>query len=223
MRMLTRMCRASLALLGVLMLCFVFGPGSAVSTAADAIHAEANPADHGAATPGGHGGDHPTGPPIAWERDLVLWTIVVFVVFLLVLKFAAWGPLVEGLNTREAKYQKLLDDAVSDRANAIKMLADYDHKLKAAQSKVDEIIAEARRDAETTKQDIVATAQREAKANLDRAKEEIGRAKDQAMVELFSHMRANVVSATERVLARAMNDADHQRLIDEALAEVSTR
>ena len=103
------------------------------------------------------------------------------------------------------------------------MLADYDQKLKTAQSKVDEIIAEARRDAEITKQDIVATAQREAKANLDRAKEEIGRAKDQAMVELFSHMRANVVSATERVLARAMNDADHQRLIDEALAEVSTR
>ena len=103
------------------------------------------------------------------------------------------------------------------------MLADYDQKLKAAQSKVDEIIAEARRDAETTKQDIVATAQREAKANLDRAKEEIGRAKDQAMVELFSHMRANVVSATERVLARTMNDADHQRLIDEALAEVATR
>ena len=217
MRMLTRMCRASLALLGVLTLCVVLG--SSASFAAGDVHAEAA----GAEAADGHGGSDHSGPPIGWERDTVVWTIVTFVVFLAVLKFAAWGPLVEGLNTREAKYQKLLDDAVSDRANAIKMLADYDEKLKAAQSKVDEIIAEARRDAEITKQDIVATAQREAKANLDRAKEEIGRAKDQAMVELFSHMRANVVSATERVLARAMNDADHQRLIDEALAEVSTR
>lgn len=223
MRMLTRMCRASLALLGVLMLCLMLGAGSSVAVGAEPADAEAAPAEHGGAAPAGHGGEHPMGPPISWERDLVLWTIVVFVVFLLVLKFAAWGPLVAGLNSREAKYQKLLDDAESDRATAIKMLADYDVKLKAAQSKVDEIIAEGRRDAETTKQDIVATAQREAKVTLDRALDQINRAKDQAMVELFSHLRANVVAATERVLARTLNDSDHQRLIDEALAEVSAR
>ena len=223
MRMLTRMCRASLALLGVLMLCFVLGPGSSVVIGAEPAHAEAAPGEHGGAAAGGHGGEHPTGAPIGWERDLVLWTIVTFVIFLVVLKVAAWGPLVTGLNSREAKYQKLLDDAESDRAKAIKMLADYDQKLKAAQSKVEEVIAEGRRDAETTKQDIVATAQREAKLTLDRALDEINRAKDQAMVELFSHMRANVVAATERVLARTLTDADHQRLVDEALAEVSTR
>lgn len=185
---------------------------SPVVHAAEAASAEASHDDAHAA--------HDTGVPLKWQNDLVVWTVVTFVLFLVVLKAAAWGPLVDGLNKREAHYHKLLVDAQHDRDAAIKMLAEYDQKLKTAEGKVEGIIAEARRDADVTKADVIATAQREAETTRKRAMDDIARAKDQAIDELFAHMRSNVVAATERVLARSLSDADHQRLVDEALAEV---
>jgi len=182
--------------------------------AADAGHAVEGE-DHG-----GHA-EPDTSVPMKFQNDLILWTIVTFVLFLVVLKKVAWGPLIEGLDNRESKYRKLLEDAKADRDKAVNMLADYEQKLKAAQSQVDEIIAEARRDAERTKTDILASAQQDAETTRKRALDDIDRARDQAIAELFDHVRSNVVSATEKVLSRSLNDADHQKLIDDALAEMS--
>lgn len=166
------------------------------------------------------GAGHETGLPLP-RQDSVLWSIVTFALFLVVLKKAAWGPLIDGLNKREAGLHQLLKDAERDREAAVKLLAEYDQKLKVAQSQVDEIIAEARRDADTTKSDIVAAAQREAEVTRKRVLEEISRAKDQAVNELFATYRANVVAATERVLVRALSDTDQKRLVDESLLEIS--
>jgi F-type H+-transporting ATPase subunit b len=203
---------------GLLLLAgFVFAAAVVSTTdlsAADAGH-EVAESDHG-----DHGGAE-TGVPMQPQNDLVLWTIVTFVLFLVVLKKVAWGPLIEGLDNRESKYRKLLEDAKADRDKAVAMLADYEQKLKAAQGQVDEIIAEARRDAERTKTDILATAQQDAEATRKRALDDIGRARDQAVAELFEHVRANVVAATEKVLSRSLTDADDQKLIDDALAEMS--
>ncbi len=167
-----------------------------------------------------HGG-HDAGVPIGWERDLVLWSLITFVLFVIVLKKVAWGPLVDGLDNRESKYRKLLGDAQADRDRALEMLAEYEAKLKSAQADVDEIIAEARRDASRTKTDIIAAANTEAETTRNRALDDIGRARDQALDAIFEHMRENVVAATEKVLARSLSSDDHQRLVDEALAEVS--
>ena len=170
-------------------------------------------------------GDHDgpdTSVPMKPENDLIFWTIVTFVLFLVTLKKVAWGPLIEGLDNRESKYRKLLEDAKADRDKAVALLGDYEQKLKSAQGEVDEIIAEARRDAERTKTDILAAAQEAAESTRKRALDDIDRARDQVISELFDHVRVNVISATEKVLARSLTDADHQKLIDDALSEMST-
>ena len=182
------------------------------SSEGEHVSAERGHDDHGAEN----------GVPMQPQNDLVLWTIVTFVLFLVVLKKVAWGPLVEGLDNRESKYRKLLEDAKADRDKAVGMLAEYEEKLKTAQGQVEEIIAEARRDAERTKSDILATAQQDAESTRKRALDDIDRARDQAVAELFDHVRSNVVSATEKVLSRSLNDDDHQKLIDDALAELSS-
>lgn len=168
---------------------------------------------------GEHG--HDTSVPATPHVDLVLISLITFGIFLFVLKKVAWGPLVEGLDNRESKYRKLLADAQQDRDRAISMLAEYEEKLKAAQAEVDELIAKGRSDAERTKTDILSAAQQEAESTKNRALDDIGRARDQAVNELFDHMRANVIAATEQVLNRSLTDDDRSRLVDEALAQVS--
>ena len=202
---------------------------------ADAAHAEApvggehaGAADaHGAA--GDHGdahGAHAVEGPITKKGediDLAIWTLIVFAVFVAVLKKFAWGPLNAGLEKREMGILQNIADAESARIKAEKMLAAHAEKLNKVQDEVREILAEARRDAEHTRDEIVAAAKNEADASRQRAIQEIDRARDLAVSELFSHMSQAVANATEQVLGRTLTSEDHDRLIREALSDVSAR
>lgn len=185
----------------------VAGADSAV--AADDAHAEAD--GHGEAA------TVPTDP----KADLALWTLVTFMVFLFVLKKLAWTPMIEGLDKREANLRQQAAETQHALDKAQSLLSDHEAKLSGAQDEVREIIAEARRDAERTGQDIVSAAQSEAEANRQRAVEDINRARDVALNELFDAMSGHVAGATEHVLGRALNDADQDRLIGDALRQVA--
>lgn len=202
------MFRYLVAVLGCIFLCTCLsadaGAAPVAGPAEDAAHAE---------------GDQ--GVPVGFKGDLALWSLVTFLVFLFVLKKLAWTPMIHGLDKREEglRQQAAESQQALDKANAL--LADHEARLAATHDEVKEIIAEARRDAERTGQDIVSAAQSEAEAARNRAVEEVGRAKDVALKELFDAMSGQVAGATEHVLGRALNDSDQDRLIDDALKQVA--
>lgn len=180
---------------------------------------DAKDAAHDAET--GHDAHEKKGAPLDPKGDLALWSLIVFVLFVTVLKVFAWGPLSTALNEREHKIKSDISQAEEARVKAEKMLAEYQAKLATAQDEVLKTLAEARREADQTRQSMLAAAEKEVAATKERAIQEIERTKDAAVEELFKHMAGTVAQATERVLGRALNDADQDRLIGEALAEFS--
>jgi F-type H+-transporting ATPase subunit b len=175
----------------------------------DAAHAEPS-----------HEGGHDTGVPLQWKADLAFFSLVTFLLFVFVLGKFAWGPMIKGLDSREAGIQKAISDAEEGRRKSQVMLAEYEQRLKAAEQTVQSMVAEARRDAERTSQDLLANAQREVEAIKERAKDDIRQAKDSALVEVFTQMNSQVVLATEHVLGRALQDSDQDRLVSQVLAEI---
>ena len=196
--------------------------GSAQPGLADEVHKTAAVAKSETSDDGHLQKEHAvSGVPIGFERDLALWSLVVFVLFLFVLKKFAWAPMIEGLDKREAGILKAISDAEDGRRKSQVLLAEYDQKLKAAEQTVQAMVAEARRDAERTSQDLKADAQREVEAIRDRAKEDIRQAKDTALTEMFTQMNSQILQATEHVLGRVLQDVDQDRLVGEALAKIS--
>lgn len=179
-------------------------------------HADAGHAD------AGHGSGKPE-LPLNFKADLALWSVVTFLVFLVVLKKMAWGPLQSGLNAREAKIRKDIADAEAHRAKSESLFREYETKLAKAQEEVKGILTEARKDAETAKADIIATAERESTAMRQRAVAEIDRARDQAIGELFDFVSKNVMQATEQIVGRSLTGPDQERLVQEALANLDLR
>lgn len=166
---------------------------------------------------------HESGPPLSFKTDLAMWYLISFLLLLFILRKFAWTPLIEGLDKRESNILNALAEAEAARAKAEQMLREHTERLASVDDEVKAMIEEARRDAERTKQDIVAAAQKEAQTTQDRAIHEIERARDQALKELFDTMAGQVASATEHVLGRALSGDDQNRLIDEALSEFSSR
>jgi F-type H+-transporting ATPase subunit b len=158
-----------------------------------------------------------------FKGDLAIWSFVTFLVFLFVVSKLAWEPLGGALSAREAKISGDIAAAEANRHKAEAMLRDYETKLAKAQEEVKEILAEARRDAEHTKQEIVAAANREADSSRQRAIADIEQAKNTALTELFEMTFANVVNLTERVLQKGMTSDDQERLVRQAMSELSAR
>ncbi|MGE3316567.1 MAG: ATP synthase F0 subunit B, partial [Planctomycetaceae bacterium] len=155
-----------------------------VTAGSAVMAADAAASDSHKAGDAGHGEAHPEGVPLNWKSDLAIWSLVTFVLFAIVLKTFAWGPLSAGLNTREQKIHEDIASAERSRIESERLLADHAKKMEQVQEEIREIVAEARRDAERTKQDSVSEAQREAEATKQRAIAEINRAKDGAVKEL---------------------------------------
>lgn len=180
-------------------------------------------ADHGK----GHGGEHsPIGTlgvsedPSEMKTDLAIYSFVVFLLLLALLYKGAWGTICAGLEKREQGVLQNIADAETARIKAEKLLADHTEKLDRVQGEVREMLAEARRSAESLKAEILATAQQEAETTKTRAIAEIQQARDAALDDLFQHMSKVVSHATEQVLGRAVTAADQDRLIQDALRDV---
>ncbi len=160
--------------------------------------------------------------PAEFRSDLAIFTLIVFGLLFLGLMYFAWGPIVSAIDERETSVRNDIAAAEDGRLKAEKMLAEHAAKLDAVQDEVKEIIAEARRDADQTKQEIVAAAQSEAIATKDRAVSEIERARDQALEAVFDKMSETVALATEHVVGHGLQVEDQNRLIDEALAQFAS-
>jgi len=171
-------------------------------------------AEHGAA---GHGGS--SGPnPLAIDKDLAVWTFIVFIGLLVVLGKFAWGPIAAALDLREKNIEDQIAAAQSANDEAKRMLAEYEAKLSKAAEDVRGILDEARRDAEHTQQEILAKARADAGAEMERAKREIGTAKDQAIKELAETSANLAVDLAGRIVRSKLSVQDHARLIEDAMA-----
>lgn len=196
---------------------------ASMSTASYAAAKEAHPEGAAEGKAGGHHEEHPEGVPLDFKADLVVWSIVVFVIFLVVLKSVAWGQLNAGLQSREEGIRRDIADAEAARKSAQTMLAEHERKLAKVHDEMKAMLDEARRDAESTRQGILADAAKEAAATRSRALAEIEQAKNHALDQLFDAMSDRVVAATEHVIGRTLNDGDQSRLVSEALAQVSPK
>jgi F-type H+-transporting ATPase subunit b len=194
-------------------------PSQAKSTAPSGGHGSDA---HGGAAHGAeeHGGDAHSDDtnPLSFDKDLAFWTLVIFLVLLAVLKKFAWGPIAEGLDRRERTISEHIAFAEQSQEEGRRLLAEYEAKLAAAQEEVRAIIEEGRRAAEQVHQEILAKARSEAEAEMNRAKREIETAKDQALISLAESAANHAVELAGKILGAKLDQAQHARLIEEALA-----
>ncbi|MDA7978267.1 MAG: F0F1 ATP synthase subunit B [Pirellulales bacterium] len=163
---------------------------------------------------GGGGG---LGPPLNWSNDSAIYTAIGFLLLFLVLWRFAWGPISEGLQKREQGIADHIAAAERQNEEAKGILAQYEAKLADAAGEVRELLEEARRDAEHTKEEIVAAAKSEAQAEKSRALNEINTARDQALKDLAERSADMAVDLAGRIVQAKMTKEDHATLIRDAV------
>ena len=190
--------------------------GSAAPPAETGAH---HPVAEAPAEKSGHGAGHAaSGGPLDFQTDLALWTGVIFVVLLLVLKRFAWGPISRGLESRERMIGDQIAQAERSNEEARRLLEEYQQKLAGSQDEVRALLEQARRDAEHSGRELLERARGEAKREQEKSLREIEQAKDGALKELAEHSATLAVELAGKIIGARLKAEDHTRLIEQALA-----
>ncbi|MCA9124204.1 MAG: F0F1 ATP synthase subunit B [Planctomycetaceae bacterium] len=206
--------------------------GTVDSQAPGAGHGES---EHHDDAHGGHDAHHDStdlshmnaGPqledPSQFRSDLAIWTFVVFFCLLLILGKFAWGPVMDGLDQREQSIATMIEAAKQGQEKAAEQLKQYEAKLAAAGEEARELVAQARKDAETAKDRILSEAQQAADRQRQRAIEDIQVAKNVALQEMTAKSVDLAVNLAGRIVRQQLNPEDHSQLIRDAMDQLPSR
>lgn len=203
----------------LVLLCILVAVGPAVTLASP-------PGDHAEGPEsgqGGHDADHDRSPLLSFDPGVAIWSIIVFVLLLLLLRAFAWKPILQALQQREEFIRDSLDRAKSDREAADEKLQEYAAQLDQARNEAEAILEQGRRDAEIARIRIKEDAQGEAEALLERAKSEIDLARTAAVREVYEVGAQLATNAAAKILGREVQAAEHERLIAESIEELASR
>src|SRR6201984_3403204 len=128
---------------------------------------------------------------------LMVWTIVVFVISLVILRRAIFPRIGEALDKRVKKIEGEIDGAHQIRQEAEKVLDEYRERLKEARAQADEIVQRARQSADTHEQESKERGQEIIAEATKRAERDIEVASKRALDDLRREVADLTIMATD--------------------------
>jgi F-type H+-transporting ATPase subunit b len=151
---------------------------------------------------------------------IMIWTIVVFVVSLSILRKWVFPRIGEALDKRAQTIEGEIDSAAQLRQEADKVLEEYRERLKEARAQSEEIVQRARQSAEAHEHESRDRGKEILEEAAKRAERDIEAASKRALDDIRREVADLTIMATEKVTRKTLDDADQRRLVEEALNEL---
>jgi F-type H+-transporting ATPase subunit b len=158
-------------------------------------------------------------PLLSPQPGLMVWTLVMFLITLFILKRYVFGPLGQFLEARRTKIAEDLDQAESNRTESERLVGEYNSRLEEARRESDDLRERGRKDGERQGAEIVSAAQEQRERVLADANERIAAQTREASSQIRDEVAELAMMAAEKVTRRTLAGEEHKRLIEEALAE----
>jgi F-type H+-transporting ATPase subunit b len=151
---------------------------------------------------------------------LMVWTLLVFVASMLLLRRFAFPAIRDALDRRTKAIDASIDDADRLRVEADKVLAEYRERLKEARAQAEEIIARARQTAEDQEHEASEAASERREQLLEQTRRDIEAETRRAIAEIRNEVTNLTILATEKVTRKTLDSADQRRLVEDAIGEL---
>jgi F-type H+-transporting ATPase subunit b len=163
--------------------------------------------------------EHTPGP-LSVDPGLMIWTVVVFVALLLILKRFAWPAILGAVEAREQALEQQLADAERSRAEAAKLLAEHKQLMSEAKAQAHAIVVEARQLAEKERAVAMEKTKQEQEELLQRARREIATERDRAVAELRREAVDLSLSAASKLIGERLSSDTDRKIVSEYLASL---
>jgi F-type H+-transporting ATPase subunit b len=151
---------------------------------------------------------------------LMIWTLLAFGATYLILRRFAFPRIQEALDRRQKAIEESIDAAERTRSEADDLLSEYRQRLREARSQAEEIVTRARKAAENTEREGAEAAKVKRDEILEQARRDAEAEINRVAQELRKEMAGMVVMATEKVTRKSLSDEDQRRLVEESLSDL---
>ncbi len=164
-------------------------------------------------------------PPalLSFDPGVAIWTLVVFVMLLVLLRKMAWGPIISSINERDRTIKESLEKAGEVQAESKRLAEEQGKILAEARAEANGILQQTRQAADEMKQKIERVAHEEKERILQSAQKEIDSAKIAALSELRKTTADLSIQIAEKLIRKSLDDAAHRKLVDTLIEEMSER
>ena len=151
---------------------------------------------------------------------LMIWTIVCFLIVFFVLKRWAFGPIQKLIDERRERIRRALEEADDARDEARRLLEEHRKLIGQARGEAEEILAEARQVGQAMQARVKEETEADRKRRLEETQRQIQAETRRALEEIRAEVADLTLIATAKVTGKALDTADHRRLIEEAIGEL---
>jgi len=150
-------------------------------------------------------------------------TIINITLLFLILRKLLFKPVTKFMADRAKRVQDSIEQAEKDKAEARKMLAEYEDKLKNAEAEAREILKTARENAERQTQMIIEEGKQEAANIAAAARKQIETEHQAALAKFKLEAAALVIAASAKLAARDFSGDDNRRYANMLLDELAAK
>ena len=151
---------------------------------------------------------------------LIVWTVVTFIVLLLILKKLAWKPILTSLNERETFIKDSLEKAEKAQKEAQKLLEENNANLAKAEEESQKIIAQGREYAEKLKNQIIEESKAQGKKMVEDASSEIERKNREAFEKLKDQIADIAIDAAEKIIRENLDKEKQKVIVDKFIDQL---
>lgn len=155
---------------------------------------------------------------IVAPESLLLWTTLIFVILVFLLRKFAWKPIMGAVNSREESINNALEAAEKAKIEMANLQADNEKLLKEARAERDQMLTEARQIRDKMLNESKEMAKAEGDKMILSAREAIRNEKAAAMSEIRDQVAELSLDIAEKVVKSELSDKEKQmKLIDNML------
>ena len=151
---------------------------------------------------------------------LMIWTLVAFALTFYVLRKYAFGRIQSVIDERRERIRQSLEEADRAREEARHLLEEHRSLIASARHDAEEILVEARRIAEAQRERVREETEADRQRRLEDTRRQIEAETRRALEQIQAEVADLSLIAAEKVTRKSLDDADHRRLIEEAVGEL---
>lgn len=159
-------------------------------------------------------------PLIEVRLGLMVWTIVCFGITFFILKRYAFGFIQKAIDERRDRIRRSIEEAEQARTEARRLLEEHRSLIGQARGQAEQILAEARKVAESMARRVKEETEADRQRRLDETKRQIEAETHRALQQIRAEVAELTLIATTKVTGKVLEDADHKRLIEDAIRDL---
>ena len=152
------------------------------------------------------------------------WVLISFLMFIgLLVYFKVPGMVAGLLDKRAADIAAELDEARRLREEAQQLLASYQRKQRDAMKEAEDIVAQAKVEAENLAKEIRANMELQVERRTKLAEDKIAQAESQALSEVRATAAEVAIGAARKVIADKVTATEDEKLVERSIADLASK